>query len=435
LTTRVLVIGLDGADPRLVDKWYDRLPNIRSIMENGLSGKLRSVNPPISASAWTSFATGLNPGKTGIFDFVQRQAGNYKLTVVRSTDLQCKTVWEILSSHGVSCGIMNVPVVSWPPQTVKGYVVSGMPDIRISTYPPELSGRLKQRGWVADLPLVGKDDEQIARELLSSMEKRAEIGKGLLKEFDTEFAILVFTETDRIAHFLLSRRDDLVEAVYKRADELIGELKDAYEPAVTIILSDHGCGPIAGTFLTNCWLLKEGFLALEKPLDEPVTFEDAPIDWSKTRAFSYGEQGKIHVNLVGREPKGAVQSKDYEIVLNELERALIRLQVQGKRFSVMTWRKDALYSGPFISRAPDLVFQLDDGRYGTKSSLGHKAIVETPKTWTADHSIDGIYAMTGLGIHTQKQGASIIDLAPTILMQYGITANEMDGQALTSRPG
>jgi len=433
LAPRVLVIGLDGADPRLIDKWYDRLPNIRFIMENGLSGKLRSVNPPISASAWTSFATGLNPGKTGIFDFVQRQPGNYKLTVVRSTDLQCKTVWEILSTHGVSCGIMNVPVVSWPPQTVKGFVVSGMPDIRISTYPPELSGRVKQRGWVADLPLVGKDDEQIATELLSSMEKRAVIGKGLLKEFDPEFAILVFTETDRIAHFLLSKRDDLVEAVYKKADELIGELKDAYEPEVAIILSDHGCGPIAGTFLTNCWLLEKGFLSLEKPINEPVSFEDAPIDWNKTRAFSYGEQGKIHINLSGREPNGAVQSKDYELVLNELETELARLEIQGKRFSVRTWRKDALYSGPYLSRGPDLVFQVDDGDYGTKSSFGHKTVVEPPKTWSADHSIDGIYALTGTGIPPKKLDASIIDLAPTILMQYGIAENEMDGQALTTR--
>ena len=430
---KVLVIGLDGADPRLIDKWYDRLPNIRFIMENGLSGKLGSVNPPISASAWTSFATGLNPGKTGIFDFVQRQASNYKLTVVRSTDLQCKTVWEILSAHGFSCGIMNVPVVSWPPQTVKGFVVSGMPDVRIATYPPELSARLKQRGWVADLPLVGKNDEQIARELLSSMERRAEIGKGLLKEFNSEFAILVFTETDRITHFLLSRRDDLVEAVYKRADELIGELKDAYGPAVTIILSDHGCGPIAGTFLTNCWLLEKGFLFLEKPLNEPVSFEDAPIDWNKTRAFSYGEQGKIHVNLGGREPRGAVQSQDYELVLNELETELARLEIQGRRFSVKTWRKDALYSGPYLSKAPDLVFQLDDGNYGTKSSLGHNAVVEPPKTWSADHSIDGIYAVIGAGIPSKKQDASIIDLAPTILTQYGITSDEMDGQSLTTR--
>jgi predicted AlkP superfamily phosphohydrolase/phosphomutase len=399
-------------------------------MEKGLSGKLRSVNPPISASAWTSFATGLNPGKTGIFDFVQRRPNDYKLKVVRSTDLQCRTIWEILSAQGISCGVMNVPVVSWPPQTVNGYVISGMPDTRVTTYPPELSERVRQQGWVTDLPLVGKSEEQIAAELLSSMEKRTKVAKQLLMEFNPAFTILVFTETDRIAHFLLTRRDDLVEAIYRRADELIGELKEAYAPTTTVLLSDHGCGPIEGTFMTNCWLHEKRFLSLEKTLDAPASFEDAAIDWDKTKAFSYGEQGKIHINLAGREPRGIVRNGEYENVLKELEEELTGLEIGGRRLRVKTWRASMLYSGFYLSRAPDLVFELEDGGYGAKTSLGHKAIIEPPKIWSADHAIDGIYAIEGAGVPARKVDATILDLAPTILTKYDISAREMDGQVL-----
>jgi predicted AlkP superfamily phosphohydrolase/phosphomutase len=431
LRQRLLVIGLDGADPRLIDKWIDRLPNIRSMKGRGVSGKLTSVNPPISASAWTSFATGLNPGKTGVFDFVQRKSSDYSLTVVRSTSIPSRTIWEILSEYDFSCGVMNVPVVSWPPQTVKGYLISGMPDSRATTFPSELSARVKKLGWVTDLPLVGKDEDQIGKELLSTMEKRSEVAKQLLKEYTLDFSILVFTETDRVAHFLLARRDDLVEAVYRRADELIGELKDSCEPELTMILSDHGNGPIKGTFLTNCWLLERGFLALHKPHHEPVSFEDAAIDWSKTKAFSYGEQGKIYINLIGREPRGIVGNNEYDSVLKELQEELAELNLDGRRMRVKTWRKEALYSGPYLSIAPDLVFQLQDGEYGAKTSLGHEKFVEPTKIWSGDHSMDGIYILEGKGVAHRELGASIMDLAPTILKQYGIAANSMDGRALS----
>ena len=399
--------------------------------QRGMSGKLTSVNPPISASAWTSFATGLNPGKTGVFDFVQRRPMDYSLNVVRSTNLPCKTVWEILSANGFACGVMNVPVVSWPPQSVKGYVISGMPDSRATTFPSELPGRVKNLGWVTDLPLVGKDEDQIGRELLSTMDKRAEVAKELLTERDLDFCILVFTETDRVAHFLLARRDDLVEAVYRRADELIGQLKGTCEPEATMILSDHGNGPIKGTFLTNCWLLERGFLTLHKPHDQPVSFEDAAIDWSKTKAFSYGEQGKIYINLAGREPRGIVANNEYNSVLTALVDELEELNLDGRRISVRTWRKEALYSGPYLSIAPDLVFQLQDGEYGVKTSLGHESFIEPTKIWSADHAIDGIYALEGKGVAHRELDASILDLTPTILTRYGIVPNSMDGRALS----
>jgi predicted AlkP superfamily phosphohydrolase/phosphomutase len=430
LTQKLLVIGLDGADPRLVDRWLDKLPNIRTMKQRGISGKLASVNPPISASAWTSFATGLNPGQTGIFDFVRRRAGGYGLSVVRSTDLKCKTVWEILSENGFCCGVMNVPVVSWPPQTVKGFLISGMPDSNVSTFPSELSGRVKKDGWVTDLPLVGKDEDQIGRDLMSTMGARAEVAKGLLKEHNPDFAILVLTETDRAAHFLLSRRNDLLEGVYRRADELIGELRESFAPDLTMILSDHGNGPIKGTFLTNCWLLDKGFLTLEKVPEGPVSFEDAPIDWSRTKAFSFGEQGKIHINLAGREPKGVVGQDEYEPLLEHIEDELAELKLDGRTLNVKVWRKNTLYSGPFMWAAPDLVFQVQGGEYGPKTSLGHKRIIEVAKTWSADHAIDGIYAIDGLNVSHRELDASIIDLAPTILNHYGLEAKHMDGHPL-----
>ncbi|MBZ5543803.1 MAG: alkaline phosphatase family protein [Acidobacteriia bacterium] len=74
VTTQVVVLGFDGADPDLLAKWAKEghLPNLQRLAESGTFRPLGTTNPPESPVAWASFATGLNPGGTGIFDFLKR---------------------------------------------------------------------------------------------------------------------------------------------------------------------------------------------------------------------------------------------------------------------------------------------------------------------------------------------------------------------------
>ncbi|MHC4549740.1 MAG: alkaline phosphatase family protein [Planctomycetota bacterium] len=69
---RVVVLGFDGVDPRLLDGYLDRLPAVRRLAREGTLRPCRTTNPPESPVAWATFATGLNPGGHGIFDFVRR---------------------------------------------------------------------------------------------------------------------------------------------------------------------------------------------------------------------------------------------------------------------------------------------------------------------------------------------------------------------------
>ncbi len=431
LADGVLCVGLDGADPRLLARWNNVLPNLRQLTENGVSGKLSSVIPPISASAWASFGTGLYQGKTGVFDFVERAPGAYRLNVVRSTDVPCKTFWEMLSANGYSVGVMNVPVISWPPQQVaKGFVVSGLPDPSITAYPPGLADKIKQGGWMLDPALVGRTSSQIRDALITTMERRAEVAKQLIEEYAPDFFMIVFTETDRAQHFLLSRQDDFVEEIYRKADQLVGGLIGSFQPRMTAILSDHGCEVIKATFLTNVWLAEKGFLTLKNPVATRVAFEDAPIDWERTRAFSYGEQGKIHINLAGREPRGVVELDQYPALLEELETELSGVEYSGKRLAVQTWRREQLYSGPYLPKAPDLVFQIENGTYGPKTSLGPRTFFEPPSVWSSDHATEGIYIITGGSFKKGHYDASIVDVAPTLLREFGVEAPGLDGRAI-----
>ncbi|MFQ5876864.1 MAG: alkaline phosphatase family protein [Acidobacteriota bacterium] len=76
---RVVVLGFDGADARIVEAMLEegRLPNLARLKERGFYAPLKSTNPPQTPVSWASFTTGLNPGRTGIFDFLRRTEGTY----------------------------------------------------------------------------------------------------------------------------------------------------------------------------------------------------------------------------------------------------------------------------------------------------------------------------------------------------------------------
>ena len=77
--TRVFIIGWDGATFDLIKPWVadGKLPNIAEVLENGAHGELGSTLPPMTFPAWSSFMTGKNPGKHGIFDFTRLRPGTH----------------------------------------------------------------------------------------------------------------------------------------------------------------------------------------------------------------------------------------------------------------------------------------------------------------------------------------------------------------------
>ena len=77
---RVIVLGFDGADARLTERWMNdgRLPNMDRLRREGTYSPLATTTPPQTPVSWTSFATGINPGRHGIFDFLSRNVATYQ---------------------------------------------------------------------------------------------------------------------------------------------------------------------------------------------------------------------------------------------------------------------------------------------------------------------------------------------------------------------
>lgn len=137
---RLIIIGLDGLSPNLVDRYLEegKLPSFRRLKEMGGYARLATSNPAESPVAWSVFATGRNPGKNGVYDFIRRSPNSYmpdlSLTRIERDKSQVvrkgKAFWQYSRDTGVKVRILACPV-TFPPDEVNGEVLSGMgtPDL------------------------------------------------------------------------------------------------------------------------------------------------------------------------------------------------------------------------------------------------------------------------------------------------------------------
>ena len=151
---RLVVLGFDGMDPALVGKWMreGKLPNFKRLADHGGLYPLATTHSPESPTAWASFATGVNPGKHNIYDFLVRDTTTYlpDLGMVRREPPRflfdyvpyskpkvlsirgATSFWVTAGKAGVRSSVLTVPV-TFPPETVpNGEMLSGLPlpDIR-----------------------------------------------------------------------------------------------------------------------------------------------------------------------------------------------------------------------------------------------------------------------------------------------------------------
>ena len=96
---KVLVVGLDGATFDLMLPWIEQghLPTLGKLVGDGAWSRLHSTIPPHTPCAWSSFMTGMNPGKHGLFDFSEPVADSYDFRFVNASSRHGETLWGNLS--------------------------------------------------------------------------------------------------------------------------------------------------------------------------------------------------------------------------------------------------------------------------------------------------------------------------------------------------
>ncbi len=145
---KVIVLGLDGLEPTIVESMLGRgeLPNLARLRDNGSYTRLKTTYPAQTPVAWSSFATGTNPGGHGIYDFIRRDPATYQPDLALSQFERPKSmlalprvvsrrkgvpIWQLLTQAGIASTVLRCPC-TFPPDTDCGKMLAGVgvPDLR-----------------------------------------------------------------------------------------------------------------------------------------------------------------------------------------------------------------------------------------------------------------------------------------------------------------
>jgi predicted AlkP superfamily phosphohydrolase/phosphomutase len=432
---RVFVLGLDGATYDLIGPWLEdgSLPNLRAFMDSGIYGTLESVIPPMSPPAWASAITGVNPGKHAMFDWYRRLPNTRALVSETSKSLRTKAIWTLLSEVDRPVGAINIPLTD-PPHPVNGFMITGMPHTEPTgfTYPPELQGTLD--GYMTDSMGDHLDDrnaEELLDKFMRTYSERLKVTIRLMQDRPWDLFWVVFTVTDRVQHYYWKFMDEkhprhdpsaaplLKSAIYDmwvEVDRGIGQILEAMPDNVTVIvMSDHGFGPIYKEVRLHN-------LVRGRDLEgDPICYTDGGI------------AQLIYIDLQGRLPYGVVPQEKYEETRDHIASLLLNLRDPDTGEAVVdaVYRKEEVYSGRYLSKAPDLVAIEKPFYYMNGDTIpGLDPIGAGSASFNAFHQPDGILAVRGPGIRAGRidNVPNLIDITPTILYMLGEPVRSyMDG--------
>ena len=124
---KIYIIGLDGASYPMINFWMERghMPNLKKLMQQGISGDLMSCEPPMTGPAWNTFSTGCNPGKHSIYDFMTITKRPGKYSMINSRNRMRRSIWNYLNEAGIEVSFQNMPT-TYPPEKIDGVMVAGM---------------------------------------------------------------------------------------------------------------------------------------------------------------------------------------------------------------------------------------------------------------------------------------------------------------------
>jgi len=494
---KIFIIGLDGGTWDILKPLMEEgvMPNLSKLVNEGTSGILKSTIPPVTAPAWASFQTGVNPGKHGIYEFNQYKPGSYRTFFVSSNNIKEETIWQRLSKHRKKIISVNVPL-TYPPRKINGYMITGMltPGIKSNfTYPPELAKEILK--IEKNYTIITTQQyfnvwglEKFINKLIKTEKKRLKITRYLINKYEWDLAMVHFHSSDVLQHALycyIDRKDthfnidtyNRICSFYKSLDENLGDLlNNLPKTTLKIIISDHGFGPVYKTIYINNFLIEKGFIKLEefslfkknllifmkflRRMDRKyIRFLFSPskraklrgkvrldkiIDWSRTKSFMINGwvYGNIYLNCIGREEKGLINfGKEYDDLRIELSKLFLALKdpETNKRIIKKVLKREEIYKGECLNNAPDLILIPEDGYEFSSTFIGKSEDLirknKLKESHTGSHRREGICVFNGEFIKKGEilKEAYIEDLFPTILYYFGINIPKyIDGKVLTS---
>lgn len=497
---KVVIIGLDGATFRILRPLLDAgaMPTVAEMMRQGASGTLLSTRPPVTCPAWATMFTGVNPGKHGVFSFTWRDPKTHEVRASSSTDVRAPAIWSLMSNAGRRVGMLNVPT-TFPAQPIDGVVLTGYvsPDQspRI-TWPASLRQELCDAfgdiglNWnvLGHRPSDARERERHIRQINELMALRNRQFEYLVDRNEFHFCFLVHEYPDRVQHLFYHILDpaceshhspenrkalELLQEGFRSLDDSLARLMDQLgRDANYLIVSDHGFGAVTRWVYLNNLLEQHGLqtvrqlksladvatrqlrvsssmrqrLGLEsgEPWSRQDPMRNPLVDYTRSKAIAGPQLGHaVYVNCRERYPGGIVESgAEYDEVKRRIVEVLsaARDPRTGANVFEGVWPGEALYDGPYVKNAPDVIYELAPG-YMVSNAVLPPALLrgeflrELRPGWDLSgyHRPEGIFIGAGPAFrNVEGLEASILDVAPTVqyLMDLPVPSY-MEGQILT----
>jgi predicted AlkP superfamily phosphohydrolase/phosphomutase len=493
--SRVIVLGLDGATWDLLDvlRAAGKMPNLEALCARSVHCRMASAHPPVTAPAWVSVATGVNPGRHGCFDFNRPDGALGRLRPLQTWDIGEKTFYEVLEERGRPVVLVNLPV-TYPPLTRHATLTSLLTQGDNAVFPESLKEKhplLREYRIFPDAALRARgESEAYLRDIRHVETHRFDAIRCLWEEpWDVFFAVL--SGTDWVSHEAFP---DLVEGRFERcpqavgmfedADRVVGWIAERLAPGDHLLLvSDHGFTTAKGIFYLNEWLMEKGFLepdyarpgfpvshrmeeAAQKAMERVPARLPAPVLRAVHRngaarfaakvfrklggtwpLFFRPDPGRSQASTLTAEchgitvheeavyPEGTVPACRVSETLHALEEALAGLRdPDGGPVFASVRRREAVYAGPRTEEAAHLLLGPD--RWGVSAAV--KALKNIPFVphRTGIHSSEGIFLGFGPAFASGRaEGAplSVVDVAPLLFHCLGEALPEgLDGKPAPS---
>src|SRR5262245_39217737 len=359
--SRVLVIGLDMGDEALLRHWIRnrRLPQFAALASSGAWVRLGSTAEVLHTSAWPTFATGVSPGRHGIYYPYQPKAGFQLAQHVEPDAYGAATFWTMAGAAGRRCVVYDIPETFVDPQfsgrgifdwgtwarygEPDGQPVGLLQQLESLFGPYPLGFEAKRLGFAWP--------DNIEQRLLRAVRYKQRTARWLLERHDWDLAAIGFCETHAAGHYLWpagaadiassdeSRFEPLLR-VYAAVDEALGALQEITPSGTTVIVtSGDGIRPnrtawhLLPTILQRLGYWCSGSRATAEPRAsspsvvslaqrlvpagaKELVMKSLPwrlrnelgvwvqmrgVDWSRTRAFTLPTdlEGCIRINVKG----------------------------------------------------------------------------------------------------------------------------------------
>ena len=449
-----------------------------------------STIPPVTAAAWPTIYSGLEPKDHGVMDFLCIDR-NYTRQLLYYDDAKNGSFWEVLAARGFRCLVVTPAMMLKLNKGKNIDMVTGWPlPPRYSSKELEVAARRfnfkgeSETGLKLDKGTVSIRD--VCRDYVKSINARSEFSKYLIKRNDYDLVFVCFTETDRIQHYTLNKDDwqENVGPLYKAVSDFIEwtieHSRKNDNESLIMLVSDHGAQPVRLKFLVNKLLIDNNFARLktdkskidentgtistkvqkaigeqimrlpmrraiyqklpsvlkkkvEKFIDRGLSqaeIHEDDFDMRHTQAFasvSYGPVGMIWLND-RRLPDPGIEESEKKKVHSDIIRVLKGVKsAEGDPLIKEVIDGLSHYKGSEGFIPPDIIFILKDNYVVDFSSYSDSVFIRPELKRSGDHTLLGVFGAAS--IHNKMKLRSNNNLSLSKIYPTILEYFGLDGKA------